>query len=113
MHKIELRPYGPGVDADFVHTDRVTLAFWLVEEGTPVPPHSHENEQIVNVLEGELEFTIDGVTEVLGPGCVAVVPSGAEHSGRALSDCRIIDTFQPRQTQFALPAHSGQRKGSA
>ena len=106
MRKIELKPYGPGVHADFVHTGRVTLVFWHFAKGTPVPLHSHENEQIVNVLEGELELTIDGVTEVLGPGCVAVVPSGAAHSGQALSDCRIIDTFQPTRTEFALPAQS-------
>ena len=107
MHKVELKPWGPGVDADFVHSDRVTLAFWRIRKDTPVPLHNHENEQIVNVLEGELEFTIDGVTEILGPGCIAVVPSGASHSGRALSDCRVVDTFQPVQTRFALPGPSG------
>ena len=109
MRKIDPKPFGRGIDADFVHTDRVTLAFWCMAEGTPVPEHSHENEQIVNVLEGELELTIDGVTEVLTPGCVAVVPSGATHSGRALSDCRVIDTFQPARTHFAVPEHSGHK----
>ena len=107
MQKIDIQPYGPGVGADFVHTERVTLAFWAIEAGTRVPEHSHENEQIVNVLEGELEFTIDGVTEVLSAGCIAVVPSHGVHSGQALSNCRVIDTFQPVQRQFALPASEG------
>jgi len=63
MHKVEFKPYGPGDDADFVHSNRLTLAFWRIAEGTLVPQHSHEQEQIVNVLSGELELTIDGVTE--------------------------------------------------
>ena len=107
MQKIDIQPYGPGVAADFVHAERVTLAFWSIDAGIRVPEHSHENEQIVNVLEGDLEFTIDGITEVLNAGCVAVVPSHAVHSGQALTDCRVIDTFQPVQRQFALPANEG------
>jgi len=33
---------------------------------------------------GELEVTIDGVTQTAGPGCVAVVPRNARHAVRAL-----------------------------
>ena len=38
---IELQPYGGGVEADFLHTDKVTLAFWYFPAGTPVPEHAH------------------------------------------------------------------------
>ena len=74
-----------------------------LDAGCHVPTHAHDNEQIVNVLEGELEFSIDGVTRVLGPGTVTIVPPNAVHSGVALSDCRVIDTFCPVQKTFALP----------
>ena len=101
-HTIEYRRFGPGVDAHIVHTDRVTIANWAIAAGTPVPEHSHEHEQVVNVLEGELEFCIDGKTHVLTAGTITVVPSGALHSGVARTDCRVIDTFCPVQKSFAL-----------
>ena len=102
-HEINLQPYGDGVEADFLHTDKVTLAFWFFPAGTPVPEHAHANEQIVNMLEGQLELCIAGETVVLSPGAVAVIPPNATHSGTALTDCRVIDTFAPVRTEFAVP----------
>jgi quercetin dioxygenase-like cupin family protein len=52
------------------------------------------------VSEGEFELTVDGETEVLRPGVVAVIPSDAEHSGRALTDCRVIDIFHPVREDY-------------
>ena len=101
-HKIEFTRFGPGVDAHIVHTDRITIANWSIAEGTPIPEHSHPNEQVVNVLEGELEFCIDGETQVLTAGTITIVPSNAVHSGVALTDCKVIDTFCPVQKRFAL-----------
>ena len=94
--------YGPGVDADFLHTDNVTLAFWHIAAGTPVPEHAHPNEQIC--WKAISNSASDGETAVLSAGCVAVVPGNAVHSGVALTDCRVIDTFQPARTEFALQA---------
>ena len=101
-HRVEFKRFGPGVDADIVHTDRVTIVHWSIAEGTPIPEHSHENEQVVNVLDGELEFCIDGDTQLLTAGTMTIVPSHAVHSGIARTDCKVIDTFCPVQKTFAL-----------
>jgi quercetin dioxygenase-like cupin family protein len=55
--------------------------------------HSHPHEQVANIIEGELKLTVNGDTEVLGPGSVAIIPPGAIHSGRAITHCRVIDVF--------------------
>ena len=46
------------------------------------------------------ELTIEGETQVLMAGCVGVIPGGAMHSGRALTDCRIIDAFHPVREDY-------------
>ena len=56
----------------------VTLA-----PGVLAPRHWHPGEEIVYMLEGELEYVIDGQEPVtLKPGQVLFIPAGAVHSAR-------------------------------
>ncbi len=90
----------PGYRAHFVHSKNMTLAYWTIEAGAPLPEHSHLHEQVANVIEGEFELTVDGETRRLGPGTVAVIPSNATHSGKAITNCRIIDVFYPVREDY-------------
>lgn len=90
----------PGFQGRFVHSRHMTVAHFQIEEGAVLPEHAHMQEQIANVLEGTFEFTIEGESQVLGPGSVAVIPSNARHSGRALTDCRIVDVFHPVREDY-------------
>ncbi len=83
-----------------VHSDNMTFAHWHIDAGAPLPEHSHMHEQVVNVITGEFELTVDGVTEIIGAGEVAIVPSNAIHSGKALKDCYIIDVFYPVRKDY-------------
>jgi len=60
----------------------------------------HPQEELYEVLEGELELTVDGVTQVARPGVVAIVPSHARHSVRALTDGRAIIVDSPARAEF-------------
>ena len=90
----------PGYKVRFVHSESMTLAFWTVEAGAPLPQHSHIHEQVANVIEGEYELTVEGETRVLRPGSVAVIQSNALHSGRAITDCRLVDVFHPVREEY-------------
>jgi quercetin dioxygenase-like cupin family protein len=48
----------------------------------------------------EFELTIDDETQVLGPGTVTQIPGNAVHSGKALTDCRILDVFAPVREDY-------------
>jgi mannose-6-phosphate isomerase-like protein (cupin superfamily) len=48
-----------------------------------------------NVIEGKLVVTVDGVEQVAGPGCAAVVPPDTPHSARALGSVRAIVVDYP------------------
>lgn len=85
----------PGLHGKMVHGSKMSLVFWEVDCGAEVPPHHHEHEQIMHVMEGQFEFTLEGVTRVYGPGDLVLIPSMATHSGKALTPCRLMDVFSP------------------
>ena len=100
LQQIESRELIPGFDVRFVHTESMTFAHWIVKAGAMLPEHFHEHEQVAHVLEGEFELTIDGQSQVLTSGAVGVIPSNAVHSGRAVTDCRILDVFHPVREDY-------------
>ena len=58
-------------------------------------------EEVWNIVEGELEMTVGGATAVLRAGEAAVVPSGVEHSARAVGPCRAIVVDYPTRDTVA------------
>jgi quercetin dioxygenase-like cupin family protein len=69
--------------------------------GSTIHEHFHPQEEVYEVTEGELELTIDGVTEIARPGMVGVVPSNVRHSVKALTDGRAIIVDYPLRRDFA------------
>jgi quercetin dioxygenase-like cupin family protein len=90
----------PGFKGRFVHSENITVACWKIDAGSSFPEHSHPHEQVSIVDEGEFELTIEGKTKKLYPGLVAVIPSSTPHSGRALTNCRLIDVFYPVREDY-------------
>ena len=45
-------------------------------------------------------MTINGITQVLEPDSITVIPSNAIHSANALTDCIVIDTFSPVREDY-------------
>lgn len=57
-----------------------------IEPGSPAVAHSLTAEEIIVVLEGMGEVTIDGAAEPVQPGAAIVVPRGASFSLVAVGD---------------------------
>jgi len=83
-----------------VHSETMTMVFWEVEAGAEIPVHSHPHEQLSQIMEGEFEMYIDGKTRILKPGSVLIIPSNTEHGGKALTACKITDTFNPVRADY-------------
>lgn len=96
----------PGFHVRFVHSEFMTFAYWTIDKGAELPVHNHKHEQVAHIIEGEFELTIDGETKQLSAGQVAVIPSNARHSGRAITPCRIIDAFYPVREDYLGQASS-------
>ena len=100
LDDIEQRELVPGFKVRFVHSQGMTLAYWDIAEGSALPMHSHPNEQIVNVIDGELELTVSGEAHVLKPGDVYVLEPDVPHGGKAVTRCRVIDAFHPVREDY-------------
>lgn len=90
----------PGFNARLLHTENMTVAHVTVTKGSSLPEHQHAHEQVTNVIQGELEMTVGGETMVCRPGTVVNIPSNVPHSARALTDCYLIDVFQPVREDY-------------
>ena len=100
LHTIKEREILSGCRARFVHTGNMTIAHWRLDAGARIPEHCHPHEQVVNVIEGEFELTLDGDRRVLKPDQAAVAGPDVPHGGTALTACRIIDVFYPVREDY-------------
>lgn len=99
---IPVKEIAPGYMSKLIHTASNTINFIEVEAGRTVPEHQHVHEQVAFVLEGQFELTIQGVPHLLHSGRYAVIPSNTLHSGRAVTNCRLIDVFSPVREDYRI-----------
>ena len=85
----------PGWYGRYFQSASMTFAHYDFKRGSSIHEHSHEQEEVYEVVEGELEVTIEGEVGIVRPGVVAIVPSNARHSVKALSDGRAIIVDYP------------------
>ncbi len=97
---VELRELMPGFKVHFIHLENMSIAYWEIEKDSVLPQHTHPHEQVTNIIEGELELTIDDEVSVLTRGKIAVIKSNAVHSGKTITRCRIVEIFSPVREDF-------------
>jgi quercetin dioxygenase-like cupin family protein len=90
----------PGWFGRYFHSPNMTFAHYDFVRGASIHEHFHPEEEVYEVIEGELELTLDGVTQILRPGLVAIVPPNARHSVKALTDGRAIIVDHPVRSGF-------------
>lgn len=100
LMKVPSREVFPGFHGRFIHSATMTFAYWDITAGGVVPQHHHVHEQVVNMFEGQLELTVDGVRHVLSAGQVLIIPSNAVHFGKALTHCKVLDVFSPVREDY-------------
>ena len=57
-----------------------TLSINTAEPGTGAPLHTHTVDELIVILEGTLEVSLDGHTHTVGRDHTVVIPPGAEHA---------------------------------
>ena len=100
LNEIEAKEIFAGHKAKLIHSERMTIANYDIVAGAVAPEHDHPHEQIVNMVKGRYELTVDGTPFVLQPGAVVVIPPNTRHSGKALTDCQILDVFCPVREDY-------------
>lgn len=83
-----------GVIGKLTWGEELSLTRYEIKKGTLTKSHRHTYEQITFVLSGFYEMTINGQTELLSAGKMAIVPKGVTHSSHTFSDCIILDVHK-------------------
>jgi len=93
--KIERETLNPRMWRKIITGEKAMVAQVFIAKGAQVPEHHHESEQITYILEGALEFYIEGQTVVVSAGQVLHIPSNVPHRAVALEDTLDLDIFSP------------------
>ena len=101
INELEQTKMAAGLDRRAVYLENLMLTFVDFEPGIDLPQHSHPREQITLVLEGTLEFTLDGETKILNAGQGVTVASNVSHSARSLAGrARVLDAWHPVREEY-------------
>jgi quercetin dioxygenase-like cupin family protein len=73
----------------------MTFAHYEFDAGASIHEHTHPQEEVYEVIDGELEIVIDGVSERVRPGIVGIVPPNTRHAVRAISRGWVIVVDYP------------------
>ena len=88
----------PGWRGRFFDSARMTFAHYEFDAGAAIHEHFHPEEEVYEVVEGELEITINGIARRLVLGRVGIVPSDAPHSVKAITSGKLIVVDYPLRT---------------
>lgn len=86
--KLEVIERKPGWHGRYFHSPSMTFAHYEFEGDSSIHEHFHPQEEVWEVIEGELELTIDGVVQTARPGMAAIVPPNVPHSVKAITMAR-------------------------
>ena len=86
----------------FFHSDHMTFAYYEIDAGATLHAHSHPNEEVWHIIEGELDLALGNETRSLRAGSAAVIPAGTTHAVVAVKKrCRAIVVDHPVRREVA------------
>jgi quercetin dioxygenase-like cupin family protein len=88
----------PGVRRRALDSQGATVTQYDFDAAAEFPLHSHPQEQITLIQEGEVELTVAGEVKQLAPGDWSVIPPKVEHGIRAsAAGARFLAIIVPRR----------------
>ena len=70
----------PGIFGATVHTPQLSATLYRYDAGASWETHSHPQDQMTYVIEGSIDFVVDGRAVTLAAGQLAALPGGVPHS---------------------------------
>ncbi len=90
-----------GISLKSVSGENTMMTFFEFGPNAVIPTHKHPHEQITYVIEGEIEFRLEGETRVLKAGDGVVIAANQEHSARILSmPSKAVDAWYPIREDY-------------
>lgn len=96
----EFKPV-PGFLVHVVSGQRLMFSHVTLQPNSEAPLHSHAEEQMGIILEGEFEMTIGDETKLLKKGDMYLVPSNVTHGGVTHTEnVLVLDAFSPPREAY-------------
>lgn len=94
-------PVIEGVQMWSVALERTMFTYFEIEPDSRFEDHSHVNEQITMVLEGELYFLVKEQTICVKKGEVIAIPSGTSHAAYTKKRAvKAVDAWSPVMKKY-------------
>lgn len=94
-----------------VFGEKLLLSFVHMEPNSEAPVHSHPEEQIGTMIEGEYEFELNGEKRMIRKGDVYIVPPNVPHGARTYDkSCLALDIFSPPRSGYRIMMDEALRK---
>ncbi len=110
---IEPEQMNPLTTRQYVVGANTMLARLVLKKGAHVPLHQHMHEQISHVVEGKLDFLLDGGSITVSAGEILCIPPHLPHEVTALEDSVALDIFNPPRQDWIDGEDSYLRGGAA
>lgn len=105
----EMIDYADGgvISKELIHNDSGSVTLFSFDAGQGLSEHSAPYDALIQVIDGEMELTVEGQKNVIKAGEAFVIPSGARHS----VSCHANES---KESSLSLPsAADDAKKGGA
>ena len=100
---VDIETVNESMKRRIVTGEKMTVARIYFKDGFVVPMHSHHNEQVTQVVKGQMDFEFGGDNPRklrLGPGDLVVIPANLPHQARCIGAVEEIDIWSPRRDDW-------------
>lgn len=84
---------GGVVSKELIHNEAGSVTLFSFDAGQGLSEHSAPYDAMIQVVDGEMELTVEGVKNVIRKGEAFVIPSGAHHSVNAAKHFKMVITM--------------------
>ena len=112
---VPVEEVNPQMKRQIISGERMMVARMELADGFVVPLHTHDNEQITQVISGRMRFWFGANKEnerEYGPGDVVVIPSNLPHEALMLGDVVEMDMWAPPRQDWLDKSDDYLRGGS-
>lgn len=88
------------INLRFVTSSKFTVIQWSLKTGAKLPVHSHPNEQVTRILEGNVDVHTGDTVYHLHAGDVMVFPPNVTHGFTATADAVMYEQQTPFREDF-------------
>lgn len=81
------------VSKEFVHTQGGSVTLFSFDKGQRLSEHSAPFDAVLQIIDGEMEITVDGKETVVKAGEMFIIPANAPHAVNAIKPFKMIITM--------------------